>query len=96
MYSEHIKVMLKFSKCGRTYESGKALSLDLRRNVIDKILEEGGNRISRHIPTGYTKIASHFKIAQTPLRKFGRDFVNNIWRKVCPHLEEGHLNCLRV
>ena len=75
--------MLKFSKCGRTYESGKALSLDLRRNVIDKILEEGGNRISRHIPAGYTMIASHFKIAPNTVKK--------IWTRFCEQYTEESL-----
>ncbi len=47
-------MLTKFSKCGRTYENGKALSIDFRRNITDKILE-GGNRATRNIPSGYTK-----------------------------------------
>ena len=75
--------MLKFSKYGRTYENGKALSLDFRRNIIHKILEKGGNRTTREIPAGYTEIASHFKIAPNTIKK--------IWTRFCHDYTEERL-----
>ena len=72
--------MLKFSKCGRTYENGKVLSIDFRRNIIDKILEERGNRATRNIPSGYTKIAGHFKVAPNMVKK--------IWMRFCEEYTE--------
>ena len=75
--------MLKFSKCGRTFESGKALSLDFRRNIIDKILGERGDRATQNIPCGYTKIAAHFKVTPNTVKK--------IWTRFCQEYNERSL-----
>lgn len=72
--------MLRFSKYGRTYENGKALSLDFRRSIIDKILQEGGNRATRNIPTGYKNIAAYFKVAPNTVKK--------IWKRFCEEYTE--------
>ena len=69
--------MLKHSKAGRTYEVGKALSDDFRRAIIDKIIEQGGDRVevNINIPVCYTRIAEHFKVAPNT--------VKSIWKRFC-------------
>jgi hypothetical protein len=48
--------MLKYSRRGRSYQSGKALSLDIRSTIIDKI--RGGNMVTGYIPGRYVDIAN--------------------------------------
>ncbi len=50
---------ININKSGRSFESGKALSPDFRRLIIDKISEEGGDRTTREIPRGYAHIARY-------------------------------------
>lgn len=75
--------MLKFSKAGRTFRPGVALSDDLKRNVIDKILELGGDKATRFIPVPYTQIALHFKLALNT--------VKTIWQRFCEDYCESRL-----
>ena len=70
------------NKYGRTFESGKALSTDFRRFIIDKILEKGGDMPTQEIPCGYADIAR-----QIQLRKYGNRFVTNTKRKDYRSLE---------
>ncbi len=60
---------LIINKSGRSFESGKALSPDFRRLIIDKILEEGGDRTTREIPCGYAHIARYFKVVPNTIKK---------------------------
>lgn len=68
--------MEKINKYGRTFESGKALSTDFRRLIIDKIFEKGGNRITQEIPCGYAYIARYFKVAPNIVKKIWKQFCN--------------------
>ena len=67
--------MLKHSKAGRTSEVGKALSDDFRRAIIDKIFEQGGDRVAANSRVSYTHIAEHFKVAPNTLK--------SIWKRIC-------------
>ena len=75
--------MIKFSKAGRTFNVGKALSDDLRRSIIDKILEQRGERATRYIPVPYARIAEHFKVAPNT--------VKTIWLRFCETYNETRL-----
>ena len=68
--------MEKINKRGRTFESGKALSTDFRRLIIDRILEKGGNRTTQEIPCGYAFIARYFKVAPNTVKKIWKQFCN--------------------
>jgi uncharacterized protein YjcR len=72
--------MIKYSKAGRTYEVGKALSDDFRRAIIKKIIEKGGDRVTRVTPVPYTHIAEHFKVAPNT--------VKSIWKRFCEDYSE--------
>ena len=73
----------KINKCSRTFESGKALSTDFRRLMIDKILEKGGNRTMQEIPCGYAFIAHCFKVVPNTVKK--------IWKQFCNEYSEDRL-----
>ena len=62
--------MAKINKYGRTFESGKALSIDFRRLIIDKILEKGGDRVTQEIPCGYVVIARYVKVVPNTVKRF--------------------------
>jgi hypothetical protein len=74
---------ININKSGRSFESGKALSPDFRRLIIDKILEEGGDRTTREIPCGYAHIARYFKVVPNTIKK--------IWKRFCNEYTEERL-----
>ena len=75
--------MAKINKYGRTFESGKALSTDFRRLIIDIILEKGGDRVTQEIPCDYVDIARYFKVVTNTVKK--------IWKRFCNEYKEERL-----
>ena len=71
---------MKISKRGRTFESGKNLSTDLRRSIIDEIILNGGNAITGYFPGYYETVASRFRVARSTVRK--------VWKRYCEGLSE--------
>ena len=71
---------MKISKRGRTFESGKSLSTDLRRSIIDEIVLGGGNVITGYFPGYYEAVASRFRVARSTVRK--------IWKRYCEGFSE--------
>lgn len=64
------------NKFGRTYASGKVLSEDFRKVIVDRCIEDGGNVNTSAIPRGvYTRIASEFKVSD--------NFVRKMWLQFC-------------
>ena len=70
---------MKISKRGWTFESGKNLSTNLRRSIIDEIVLNGGNAITGYFP-GYETVASRFRVARSTVRK--------VWKRYCEGLSE--------
>ena len=60
-----VTVNMKISKRGRTFESGKNLSTDLRRSIIDEIILNGGNAITGYFSGYYETVASRFRVARS-------------------------------
>ena len=54
--------VLKVNQFGRSYQAGKALSNDLRTQVIDKIIARGGDRLTGHIPVTYAELSRELKL----------------------------------
>ena len=50
-------MMAHMSKAGRVYERGKALNDDLRRNIIQDIVEKGGDFVTVFFPGSISEIA---------------------------------------
>ena len=71
---------MKTSKRGQTFESGKSLSTDLRRSIIDEIVLGGGNVITGYFPGHYKAVASRFCVARSTVRK--------IWKRYCEVFSE--------
>ena len=56
--------MLK-AKTGRSYIPGKALSEDIKRGIIDTIVQNGGNHISGFFFGGsYSDVARKFNVSR--------------------------------
>ena len=55
--------MLK-TKTGRRYISGKALSEDIRRGIIDTIKQNGGDHISDFFGGSYSDDARKFNVSR--------------------------------
>ena len=49
---------MAFNKKGRFYEKGKCLSEELKGQIVDKILETGGDRFSGYFPGCFQHVYS--------------------------------------
>ena len=67
--------VLKVNPFGRSYHSGKSLSSDLRTQVIDTIIAEGGDRATGFIPVTYAQLSKELRLSLNA--------VKNIWRRYC-------------
>ena len=71
---------MKISKRGRTFESGKSLSTDIRRSIIDEIILGGGNVVTGYFSGYYETVATRFRVARSTVRK--------IWKQYCEGFSE--------
>ena len=71
---------MKISKRGRTFESGKSLSTNIRRSIIDEIILGGGNVVTGYFPGYYETVASRFRVTRSTVRK--------IWKQYCEGFSE--------
>ena len=69
---------LKENKFGRTYRTGIALDQDMRSLIIDRILQEGGDRVTGYIPRSFRYFSEELKLSVNTITK--------IWRKFCEEL----------
>ena len=67
----------KVNQFGRSYKSGQSLSEELRRQVIEKILAEGGDRFTGFIPTTYAYLSRELKLALNTVKSIWRTFCQN-------------------
>ena len=65
--------MAHMSWAGRVYERGKALSEDLRRNIIQDVVEKGGDLVTAYFPGSFSEIA--LKNRTTYIQRFGNNFL---------------------
>jgi len=64
--------MLK-SKTGRRYVPGKAFSVEIRRGIVDTIVQNGGDHISVSFGGSYSDVARKFNVS--------RQSAKNVWKK---------------
>ena len=69
---------LKVNKFGRTYRTGIVLDQDMRSLIIDRILQEGGDRVTGYIPRSFRYFSEELKLSVNTITK--------IWRKFCEEL----------
>ena len=67
--------MWKVSSKGRTYEPGKAISIYIRRSIIDKIISGGGEKETGIFPGKYTDVAKELDLSSV--------VVSKIWKQYC-------------
>ena len=67
-----VEEMLK-TKTGRGYIPGKALSEDIRRDIIKTILQNGGDHISGFFGGSYCDVARKFNVS--------RQTAMNVWKQ---------------
>ena len=69
---------LKVNKFGRTYRTGIALDQDMRSLIIDRILHEGGDRVTGYILRSFRYFSEELKLSVNTITK--------IWRNFCEEL----------
>ena len=69
---------LKVNKFGWTYRTGIALDQDMRSLIIDRILHEGGDRVTGYIPRLFRYFSEELKLSVNTITK--------IWRNFCEEL----------
>ena len=69
---------------GRTFESGKALSNDLRRSIIDEVVLAGGNIVTGYFPGTYQAVATKFRVARSTVRKVWKNFCDDYVETAMP------------
>ena len=62
------------SRAGRVYERGKALNEDLRRNIIQDVVEKGGDLVTGYFPGSFTEIALKNRTTYNTVRKIWKQF----------------------
>ena len=67
---------LTLNKFGRTYRTGIALDQDMRSLIIDRILHEGGDRVTGYIPRSFRYFSEELKLS-APSQRFGETFARN-------------------
>ena len=60
---------LKVNKFGRSYRTGIALDQDMRSLVIDRILHEGGDRVTGYIPRSFRYFSEELKLSVNTITK---------------------------
>ena len=60
---------LKVNKFGRTYRTGIALDQDMRSLMIDRILQEGGDRVTGYIPRSFRYFSKELKLSVNTITK---------------------------
>lgn len=75
--SVFVVVMAEFNKKGRFYQRGKALSGELKGQIIDKILETGGDRISGYFPGKRTELGDKLGVSGKTAKDVWQKFVND-------------------
>ena len=74
---------LKVNKFGRTYRTGIALDQDMRSLIIDRILHEGGDRVTGFIPRSFCYFSEELKLSVNTITKIWRNFYEELSIKPC-------------
>ncbi|XP_078382244.1 uncharacterized protein LOC144664917 [Oculina patagonica] len=67
----------EFSKLGRFYDRGRALQVDLKRKIIQDIVEDGGDFVTGFFPGSFSVIAERNRVKHDTVRKIWKDLVDN-------------------
>lgn len=65
----------RVNRFGRSYRTGVALSQDMRTMIIDRILQEGGDRASGYVPKSIRYFSEELQLSHNTVAK--------VWRQFC-------------
>ena len=68
---------MAFNKKGRFYEKGKCLSEELKGQIVDKILETGGDRFPGYSPGKPTELGDKFGVSGKTAKSVWQKFVHD-------------------
>ncbi|XP_044174449.1 uncharacterized protein LOC122958075 [Acropora millepora] len=68
---------MAFNKKGRFYEKGKCLSEELKGQIVDKILETGGDRFSGYFPGEWIALGDKFGVSGKTAKSVWQKFVHD-------------------
>jgi len=68
---------MAFNRKGRFYERGKGLSEEFIEQIIHKILETGGDRISGYFPAKWTELGDKFDVSGKTAKNLWQKFVHD-------------------
>ena len=69
----------KVNKFGRSYRPGVALDQDFKRSIIDRIISDGGDRITGYIPRSFTQLADELRVSANT--------VKSVWYRYCEEMQ---------
>ena len=69
---------LKVNRFGRTYCTGVALDQDMRTLIIDRILQEGGDRVTGYIPRSFRYFSEELRLSVNTVTKIWRQFYEEL------------------
>ena len=72
--------MAHMSRAGRVYDRGKALNEDLRRNIIQDVVEKGGDLVTGYFPGSFSEIALKNRTTYNTVRKIWKQFLKLVAR----------------
>ena len=67
---------------GRFYERGKGLAEELKGQIIDKILETGGDRLSGYFPAKWIELGDKFGVSEKTVKNTWKKFVHHCTMKL--------------
>ena len=76
--------MAHMSRAGRVYERGKAFKEDLRRNIIQDVVEKGGDLATGYFPGSFSEIALKNRTTYNTVRKIFLKLVARVMKATPP------------
>ena len=69
---------LKVNRFGRTYCTGVVLVQDMKTLIIDRILQEGGDRVTGYIPRSFRYFSEELRLSVNTVTKIWQQFYEEL------------------
>ena len=66
---------MRVSGKGRSFESGKAVGIELRKSVIDMIVRQSGDVMTGYFNGSFKNVAKHLSVSLS--------FLSELWKQCC-------------
>lgn len=71
----YLAITMRVTSKGRSFESGKAVGIELRKSIMDMIVREGGDVVTGYFQGSFSKVANHFSLSISTVSK--------LWKQCC-------------